>query len=107
MQKTAGLVSSQGPKRYAKDGATVATYPTASQSTVNLDSDNSEDNNAIELETTDDSDQPIQQGWISTSREWWMVCCFALMAMMVTMDALILIPILPVSGSFVQLFRIA
>lgn len=98
MQETAGIVTNNASKRYAKDRTTVATCPTASQSTFNLNSSNDDDNNAIELETAEESDQPIEQGWISTSREWSMVVCFAIMAMMVTMDALILIPILPVSS---------
>ncbi|KUL82541.1 hypothetical protein ZTR_09160 [Talaromyces verruculosus] len=101
MQETAGRVTNNASKSHAKDRTTVATYPTASQSTFNLNSSNDDDNNAIELETAEESDQPIEQGWISTSREWSMVVCFAIMAMMVTMDALILIPILPnIAGKY-------
>lgn len=106
MQETAGIVSKNGSKSHAKDRTTVATYPTASQSTFNLNSSNGDDNNAIELETAEELDQPFEQGWISTSREWWMVCCFALMALMVTMDALILVPILPVGRSFMNSYEI-
>lgn len=98
VQETAGVVTNNGSKSHAKERTTVATYPTASQSTFNLNSSN-DDNNAIELETAEASDQPIEQGWISSSHEWSMVVCFALMAMTVIMDALILIPILPVSRS--------
>ena len=97
MQETAGIVRNDGSKNHAKDRTTVATYPTASQSTFNLVSSDNDDNNAIELETAEESDQPIEQGWISTSREWSMVVCFAIMAMMVSMDTLIMLPILPVS----------
>lgn len=86
--------------------ATVTTYPVASQSTFNLVRSNGDYNNAVELETTEESDQPTEQCWISSSREWSMVLCFSIMAMMVTMDALILIPILPVSRSSVNLLRI-
>lgn len=106
MQETARRVSNDGSKSHAKDQTTVAAYPTVSQGAFNLNSNNDNGNNAIELETAENSDQPIEQGWISTSREWWMVCCFALMAMMVVMDALILIPIIPVSHSFMKVFRI-
>lgn len=105
MQETGGVVTNNNSKSHAKDRTTVATYPT-SHSTFNLESNNDDDNNAIELETPEESDQPIQQGWISTSREWSMVACFAIMAMMVTIDALILIPILPVSPSCRNLLRI-
>lgn len=101
MQETARIVGNDGITSHGKDQTTVATYPTASESTFNLNSSNHDGNNVVELETAEDSDQLIEQGWISTSREWWMVCCFALMAMMVAMDALILIPIIPVSRSSV------
>ncbi|EEA18614.1 puromycin resistance protein pur8, putative [Talaromyces marneffei ATCC 18224] len=101
MQETPGIMSNNGSKSKAKSRTTVTTYPTASQSTFNLDRDNSNVNNAIELETAEESDEPIEQGWISTSREWSMVVCFAIMAMMVAMDALILIPILPkITGKY-------
>lgn len=105
MQETGRSLTNNNSKGHAKDRTTVATYHSASQSTFNLDSSNDDDNNTIELETAEESDQPIEQGWISTSSEWSMVACFATMAMMVTMDALILIPILPVSPSSGNLLR--
>jgi hypothetical protein len=106
MQDNPVIPRKDGSKTHTKDRTTVATHPIASQSTFTLDGDNNDDNNAIELETAEESDEPIEQGWVSTSREWSMVVCFALMAMMVTMDALIPIPIIPVSGHSVMLFAI-
>lgn len=106
MQENPVIPRNDGSKTHTKDRTTVVTHPIASQSTFNLDGDNNDDNNAIELETAEESDEPIEQGWVSTSREWWMVACFALMAMMVTMDALIPIPIIPVSGYSVMMFAI-
>ncbi|EED14619.1 efflux pump antibiotic resistance protein, putative [Talaromyces stipitatus ATCC 10500] len=95
MKENRGSVSANGHTNDTKHQTIVTTYSTASRTVMNINSNNVGDDNDIELQTTQHSDQPLHEGWILTSREWWMVGCFVVMTMMVTMDALIVIPILP------------
>lgn len=81
----------------SKKTTVVETYPVASQSTLNVDGTDHNDDFHLELRPTEESAEPIWQGWISYSREMWMVGCFAVMTMMVALDAMIFVPILPVS----------
>lgn len=90
------IQGSSGSPEAKKEPTLATTYPIASQSTLNID--RNDDDSNIELRaTTDELSETIQQSWISYTSEWWMVGCFAVMALMVSLDAVILMPILPVS----------
>jgi hypothetical protein len=90
------IPSDSGSPATSKEPTTlVEAFPIPSQSTLNIDSNNNGSN--IELQASDVLSDQTQQPWVSYSSELRMVGCFALMVMMVSLDALILIPVLPVS----------
>ncbi|OKL58346.1 hypothetical protein UA08_06462 [Talaromyces atroroseus] len=88
------IQDNSGSPAVSKEPTTlVATYPIASQSTLNIESNNND--STVELQASDAASDQTQQPWISYSSELGMVGCFALMAMMVSLDAVILVPVLP------------
>lgn len=78
-----------------KRSVTVSQYYIPSQSSLRLSSTLG---NVLDQQHSKDSD-PVQRPWVASSQELWMVACFAVIAALVSLDAMMMVTILPVTYS--------
>jgi hypothetical protein len=58
------------------------------------------------VENRRDSNDIVHRPWVATNHEWWMIACFALTGLLVSLNGMVAVTILPVRISILQRHRV-